>query len=89
MNLKDLVAKVSSETGMPAGQARKVALSVLEQLSALVTRQEDFTSPVLVMKSFTTTGQQPSAENGWKDQPVRNGGRLFPRQPKACLSKRF
>ena len=53
MNLKELVDIVSSETGLPAGQVRKIGLAILEKFADLIDSQTDFVSPSVSFKSVT------------------------------------
>lgn len=84
MNLKDLITKVSAETDLPAAQVRKVANAVLETLRASVEAGENFTSPLLAMRSVTTKAGERVSPNGEKVLvPERKIGRLVPKEPKA------
>jgi hypothetical protein len=54
MNLKDLISKISVETSLPAGEVRKVIVSVLEALRKNVEVGENFVSPLLNIVAITT-----------------------------------
>lgn len=62
MNLKELIDIVSSETGLPAGQVRKVGVAVLERLAGLIDSQTDFISPIVRFKSFTSEAKPASGD---------------------------
>ena len=66
MNLKELVDIVSSETGLPAGQVRKVGLAVLEKFADLIDSQTDFVSPIISFKAVTSEAKPASG-----DKPAR------------------
>lgn len=50
MNFKELVSKVSEETGLPPGQVRKTCLAILDSFADLIENQGNFVSPVLAIK---------------------------------------
>jgi hypothetical protein len=83
MNLKDLISKISAETSLPAGEVRKVAVSVLETLRENVEVGENFTSPRLNIRAMTTKPTEKIDENGVKITiSERKIGRLVPKEPK-------
>jgi hypothetical protein len=83
MNLKDLISKISAETALPAGEVRKVTVSVLEALRNNIEAGENFTSPRLNIRAITTKPTEKTDENGVKITiPERKVGRLVPKEPK-------
>ena len=62
MNLKELVDIVSSETGLPSGQVRKVGLAVLEMFVDLIDSQTDFVSPSASFKSVIFEAKPASGD---------------------------
>jgi hypothetical protein len=80
MNLKELVDVVSSETGLPAGQVRKICLAVLEKFSSLIDSQTDFVSPIVSFKSFTSEAKPASDDN--PARPERKFARMTVRSTK-------
>lgn len=83
MNLKDLISKVSATTSLPAGEVRKVTVSVLEVLRENVEASEHFTSPRLNIRAITTKPIEEIDEYGVKIViPERKVGRLVPKEPK-------
>jgi hypothetical protein len=83
MNLKDLISKISTETSLPAGEVRKVTVSVLEALRENVEAGENFVSPRLNIRAITTKPTEKIDENGVKIEfPERKIGRLVPKEPK-------
>jgi hypothetical protein len=71
MNVKELVFSVSSETGVPAAQVRKVTNSILEKFAELIDNQDVFTSPVITFQA-----SKVSAKEGNPDQPERKVARM-------------
>lgn len=89
MNLKDLISKISTETSLPAGEVRKVTVSVLEALRENVETGEHFTSPRLNIRAITTKPTQKIDEDGlYITIPQRKIGRLVPKEPKPKVEAR-
>ena len=84
MNLKELVDIVSSETGLPAGQVRKVGLVILEKFADLIDSQTDFVSPIVSFKSVTSEAKPASGETPAK--PERKFARMTVRSAKEVLA---
>ena len=66
MNLKELIETLSNETGLPAGQVRKISLAILEKFAGLIDSQTDFVSPIVNFKSLTSEAK-PATE----DRPAK------------------
>jgi len=71
MNVKELVFSISTETGLPAGQVRKITNSVLEKFADLIDNEDSFTSPVI---TFQVT--KLPAKDGNPGQPERKVARM-------------
>ena len=80
MNPKELVHVVSAETGLPAGEVRKVCLAVLEKFSGLIDSQTDFVSPVVSFKSFTSEAKPASGDK--PSRPERKFAHMIVRSTK-------
>lgn len=83
MKLKDLINDVSRESGVPAGQVRKVTKALTQKLQALIEQQEGFRSGDLIFKPVTVPAKPASEEK--QATPERKIARLVvrPRKPKA------
>lgn len=66
MNIKELVAAVSTETQIPASQVRKVTQAILGQFVQLIESKGKFTSP-----SITVTGASVEAKPATDENPAR------------------
>jgi hypothetical protein len=66
MNIKELIDTVSSDTGVPAAQVRKVSIAMLNKFAGLIDSQTDFISPNIIIKTFTRPAK-PASE----DKPAR------------------
>ena len=84
MNLKELVDIVSSETGLPAGQVRKVGLVILEKFADLIDSQTDFVSPIVSFKSVTSEAKPASGET--PARPERKFAGMTVRSAKEVLA---
>lgn len=80
MNFKELVDIVSAETGLSAGQVRKIGLAVLEKFASLIDSQTDFVSPIVSFKSVTSEAKPASGGNPAK--PQRKFARMTVRSAK-------
>lgn len=82
MKLKDLISDLSRETGVPAGQVRKVANALTRRLQDLIEQQEGFRSGNLVFRPITLPAK-PASENE-SAKPERKIARVLvrPRKPK-------
>lgn len=68
MNLKELVEIVAAEAELPKPQVRKVSLALLEKFVGLIDSQENFTSPLITLTSFTRPAQPETEEKPAKPQ---------------------
>ena len=84
MNLKELVDVVSSETGLPAEQVRKICLAVLEEFAGLIDSQTDFISPVVSFRSLTSEAKPASDDK--PARPERKFARMTVRSTKEELA---
>lgn len=64
MKLKDLISSISQDSGVPAGQVRKVTKALTQKLQALIEQQEGFRSGVLVFKPVTIPAKPASEGKG-------------------------
>ncbi len=82
MKLSELITSISQDTGVPAGQVRKVARALTQKLQALIDQQEGFRSGDLVFKPVTLAAK-PASE-GKEATPERKLARVLlrPRKPK-------
>lgn len=53
MNFKELVSAVSSETGVPASEVRKVSTAILDKFVELIDNQDKFVSPTITIQGIT------------------------------------
>lgn len=86
MKLKDLISELSQETGLPAGQVRKVTKALTTKLQAMIEQQEGFRSGDLVFRPVTRP-----AKPGSHDQPAKPERKMArvvvrPRKPKGGSS---
>ena len=84
MKLKDLINDLSQDSGVPAGQVRKVAKALTHKLKALLDQHDGFRSGDLVFKPVTLTAK-PASE-GKEATPERKIARLMvrPLKPKGA-----
>ncbi len=82
MKLKDLITAISQESGVPAGQVRKVTQAFTAKISELIEEQDGFRSGSLVFKPVTASAK--TGENGEVVKPERKFARIVirPRKPK-------
>lgn len=80
MKLKDLISSISQDSGVPAGQVRKVAKALTLKLQALIEEQEGFRSGALVFKPVTIPSK-PASE-GKEETPERKLARVLIRPRK-------
>jgi hypothetical protein len=81
MNIKELIDIVSSDTGVPAAQVRKVSIAMLNKFAGLIDSQTDFTSPNITIKAFTSPAK-PASE-GKPAKPETKFGRMKVRVSKS------
>jgi hypothetical protein len=83
MNFTELVATVAKSTDLPPGVVHKVSFSVLSTLAKLIEEQENFYSPILVLRG--ATGQLTVNTSALPVELQLEGGRMFrptfPAQP--------
>jgi hypothetical protein len=82
MNVKELIDIVSSDTGLPAAQVRKVTIAMLNKFADLIDSQTDFTSPQVIIKAFTRPAK-PASE-GEPEKPETKFGRMKVRTTKSA-----
>lgn len=66
MNFKQLIAEVSKDTNIPAGDVRKVGVAMLQRFAHLIEEQQNFTSPLITLTAGTTAAR-PAVD----DKPAR------------------
>ena len=81
MNIKELIDIVSSDTGVPAAQVRKVTNAMLTKFAGLIDSQTDFTSSNITIKAFTSPAK-PASE-GKPAKPETKFGRMKVRVSKS------
>ena len=83
MKLKDLINELSRESGVPAGQVRKLTKVLTQKLQVLIEQQEGFRSGDLMFKPVTVAAKP--ASGGKEPTPERKIARVVvrPRKPKA------
>jgi len=82
MRVKELISKVSTNTGIPAAQVRRVTNEVLDVLRANVETGETFFSSHLNIRIVTLKPSGSSDKSGQVVNAVRRVGRLVPKKPK-------
>lgn len=80
MKLKQLISDLSQQTGVPAGDVRKVVKAMSQQLQTLIEEQDSLRIGDLVCKSATVPAK--SAIEGMPSKPERKIGRLVIRPRK-------
>jgi len=77
MNLKELVSVVSQETGVPAGQVRKVSQSLLKQMANLLDEGGQFRSSYIRLSTTSRPSRTVTGSDGTERHvPERRFGRL-------------
>jgi len=82
MNFKELIAEVSHDTGVPAGDVRKVSKALLHRMASLVEEGGQFKSSILRLRTVTRAPRTVLASDGTERHlPERRFGQLL--RPKA------
>jgi hypothetical protein len=74
MKLKELITAVSVETSIPAGDVRKVTLSILRKFAQLIRESDQFNSSIISVKGVKAPAKP--ASDGRPDRPVRMFARM-------------
>lgn len=87
MKLKELISAISQESGVPAGQVRKVASALTAKIKECIEEQQGFRSGDVMFKPVTVAAK--SNENGETTKPQRQLARVMirPRKPKGERKK--
>lgn len=78
MNFKQLIAEVSKDTKIPAGEVRKVGVAMLNRFAHLIEEQHNFISPVITLTAGTTPAK-PAVDDK-PARPARKFARMTIRQ---------
>jgi hypothetical protein len=78
MNLKELVAAVSSETAMPASDVKRITSAVLEKLANLIDTQGKFVSSIVTIQSVTVPAKPAEGDKPAREE--RKIGRILRRR---------
>lgn len=82
MNFKELIAEVSHDTGIPAGDVRKVSKALLRRIASLVEEGGQFKSSILRLRTVTRAPRTVRSSDGSERHlPERRFGQLL--RPKA------
>lgn len=80
MNFKELVSAVSSETGVPASEVRKVGNAILEKFAELIDTEGKFVSSVITIQGMTLPAKEANGDS--PGRPERKMARMKRRAAK-------
>lgn len=88
MKLKELITALSQESGVPAGQVRKVVQAMTAKVQELIEEQQGFRSGDIVFKPVTVAAKP--GEHGEGGKPEKQLARVVvrPRKPKGERKKK-